>query len=93
MPIRPVANWSRLVLPIRIAPGRLKPLDDRRRAFRHVSEGRAARVVGSPATSMLSLTANGMPNSGRAVAAACAHPSAVPSSTSEIQIGLHAFFG
>ena len=62
VPLRPVANWSRLVLPTTIAPGGEQPRDAAGVACRACSAnaGQAA-VVGRPATSMLSLTANGHP--------------------------------
>ena len=65
VPVRPVANWSRLVLPTRIAPASSSRRDAAARAGRACrrTPGRPA-VVGSPATSMLSLTANGTPYSG-----------------------------
>ena len=65
--MRPVANWSRLVLPTKIAPA-----SSRRRTTVAVASGLYAKaghaaVVGRPATSMLSLIANGTPKSdGRA---------------------------
>ena len=46
VPTRPVANWSRLVLPTRIAPGLPKATHDRRGGLRHVGEGRARRGRG-----------------------------------------------
>ena len=61
---RPVANWSRLVLPMQIAPAS-SSVDAARRLLGHVSEAGTRAVVGMPATSMLSLTPNGTPNSGR----------------------------
>ena len=68
VPFSPVANWSRLVLPIRTAPGVEEPRrpPERSRWRRYAYSGQAS-VVGQPATSMLSLTANGMPNSGSVV--------------------------
>ena len=61
VPTRPAANWSRLVLPSAIAPASTSACttgDDA--AGEYANSGQAA-VVGCPATSMLSLTANGMP--------------------------------
>ena len=65
-PTSPVANWSRLVLPIGMAPAA------RRRATAvavapavRLKSGQAA-VVATPARSMLSLMAKGSPHKGRA---------------------------
>ncbi len=61
VPLRPVANWSRLVLPSGMAPSatrRSTTLADRCGVY--AKAGQAA-VVGTPARSMLSLIANGMP--------------------------------
>src|SRR6266702_4018633 len=70
VPTSPVANWSRLVLPIGTAPAAMS----RRTATEDstagvVSVGQPA-VVGTPATSMLSLTAKRIPASGPGGAAA-----------------------
>ena len=43
VPFRPVANWSRLVLPIRIAPASSSALDHRRGLGRHVGVARAGQ--------------------------------------------------
>ncbi len=72
VPTRPVANWSRLVLPITTAPAlRSRATQVASRAGRYSYEG-APAVVGSPATSMLSLTAATRPASGSCSPAATA---------------------
>ena len=64
VPTRPVANWSRLVLPSTTAPAaRSRATAVASLAGRYAYEG-APAVVGSPATSMLSLTAATRPASG-----------------------------
>ena len=60
-PTRPVANWSRLVLPTTIAPAsrtRCTAVADSSGTWANSGQ---ALVVGRPATSMLSLTAIGTP--------------------------------
>src|SRR4051794_8296048 len=79
VPTSPVANWSMFVLPTGTAPAS----SSRRtavaeRAAGSVRAGQAA-VVGIPATSMLSLTANGSPASGPSSAGASAATSAAVS--------------
>src|SRR4051794_9780420 len=79
VPTRPVANWSMFVLPTSRAPAsssRRTTVADR--AAGSVRAGQAA-VVGIPATSMLSFTANGSPASGPSAAGASA---AAPASSS-----------
>ena len=64
VPTSPVANWSRLALPTRIAPAsRNRATTSASSVGTYAAPGHAA-VVGTPATSMLSLTTNGTPNSG-----------------------------
>ena len=61
VPTRPVANWSRLVLPTTIAPAaRSRATTSASTSGTYAAPGHAA-VVGTPATSMLSLTTNGTP--------------------------------
>ena len=64
-PTRPVANWSRLVLPTTTAPASTRRWHDRARGpvGAYAYAGQPA-VVGTPATSMLSLTASVAPASG-----------------------------
>src|SRR6266566_4391278 len=70
VPTSPVANWSRLVLPIGTAPAAMRrPTATADSAAGVVRIGQPA-VVGTPTTSMLSLTANGIPASGPGGAAA-----------------------
>ena len=64
VPTSPVANWSRFALPTGIAPASIS-----RRTTSACASGTYAyaghpAVVGQPATSMLSFTANGTPHSG-----------------------------
>src|SRR5580658_9851493 len=61
VPTRPVANWSRLVLPATMAPAsRSRRTTVASDVGMYANCGQAA-VVGHPATSMLSLTAKGTP--------------------------------
>src|SRR3984885_13511260 len=92
VPTRPVANWSRLVLPSTTAPAaRSRTTAVASRAGRYSYEG-APAVVGSPATSMLSLTAATSPASGScspaattaSIAAASARASAAGRSVIQI---------
>ena len=70
VPTRPVANWSRFVLPSTTAPAaRSRATEVASRSGVYAYDG-AAAVVGIPATSMLSLTAATSPASGRAAPAA-----------------------
>jgi hypothetical protein len=64
VPTNPVANWSRLVLPSHSAPASSSRCTTV--ALRSGSRSKAlqAAVVGTPAMSMLSLTAKGTPNKG-----------------------------
>ena len=78
VPFSPVANWSRFVLPTRMAPA-----SSSLRTAVAVSTGAYAKpghaaVVSQPATSMLSFTANGMPHS------ALAGSGSVPSSVAAV---------
>src|SRR5882724_1525354 len=64
VPVSPVANWSRFVLPATIAPASTsRRTTGALRSGAYAKSGQPA-VVGSPATSMLSLTANSIPASG-----------------------------
>ena len=61
VPVSPVANWSRFVFPTTIAPASSsRRTQCASRSGCRVNAGQPA-VVGRPATSMLSLTANGTP--------------------------------
>src|SRR5580658_4062320 len=61
VPTRPVANWSRLVLPTTMAPAsRNRRTTVASDLGTYANSGQAA-VVGQPATAMLSLTAKGTP--------------------------------
>src|SRR5512138_287220 len=61
VPTRPVANWSRFVFPIGIAPALINRCTTvAERSGTKLNEGHPA-VVGTPARSMLSFTANGAP--------------------------------
>jgi hypothetical protein len=63
VPTSPVANWSRLVFPITIAPSAIRRSTAWAwRCGKYENSGQPA-VVGRPATSMLSFTANGTPKS------------------------------
>jgi hypothetical protein len=65
VPTKPVANWSRLVLPRGIAPAssnRWTTVADRVGVY---ANGGHAAVVGTPAKSILSLMTKGIPYSGR----------------------------
>ncbi len=67
VPTRPVANWSMFVLPMGTAPTATSWSTTRAlRGAGSVSSGQPT-VVGVPATSMLSLTANGRPRRGESV--------------------------
>jgi hypothetical protein len=86
VPTRPVANWSRFVLPTTIAPApRSRATAVASASGRYPNAGQAA-VVGKPATSMLSLTATSTPASGSrspaATRSSTADASAATSSTS-----------
>src|SRR3954465_15715861 len=64
VPTRPVANWSRLVLPTTTAPAACSAATAAAsRSGRYANSGHAA-VVGSPAASTLSFTASRSPASG-----------------------------
>ena len=61
VPFSPVANWSRLFLPISMAPASSSRWTTGAvRSATYAYPGQAS-VVGQPATSMLSFTPNGMP--------------------------------
>ena len=76
VPTRPVANWSRLVLPTTTAPAdRSAATAAASRAGRYANSEQAA-VVGSPAASTLSFTASRTPASGPWLPASSAATSA-----------------
>ena len=64
-PTRPVANWSRLVLPNSSAPASSRRCTDGADRARDLGVSGQPAVVGIPATSMLSFTATVRPHSGR----------------------------
>ena len=65
-PTRPVASWSRLTLPTKIPPASTRRCTTGADAAGTYAMSGHATVVGTPATSMLSFTANGIPKSGLA---------------------------
>ena len=65
-PTSPVASWSRFTLPTKMAPASTRRCTTGAEAEGTYARSGHATVVGTPPTSMLSLTAKGMPKSGEA---------------------------
>ena len=86
-PTRPVANWSRFVLPIGTAPASTRRSTTAADSPGVRANAGQAAVVGTPATSMLSFTANGTPPSGRSAPRA---RSARPTTSSRGRTEIHA---
>ena len=63
-PVKPVASWSRLVLPRSIAPWDMRVSYEGADLEGMCASGGHAVVVGRPAISILSLTLKGTPYSG-----------------------------
>src|SRR5262245_5957802 len=71
VPLRPVANWSRLVLPIGMAPASISNCTTKADLSGVYAYSGQAAVVGTAARSILSFIANGTPYNGSEAGSFC----------------------